>query len=128
MKKNITLVYYGPGLFMPEDYYKDVDEINPTKHVKELPDRAYKFYYMYNKVVIIEDIEYISASKKTTRHYHIDALLLNKEMVEELNTDGHKDTLLSNMDCNDWDYVIKERTLNFQPYDSKKDVFIRKNE
>jgi len=120
----ITLVYYTPGAIVDEDFYMEVDEINPEKHAKELPKGAFMFNYLYKREGKIDGIEYCSIRKESTQRFHIDAKLLDKLQVKMLNIDGRYDILLSNMKHNDYKLVIKERTGNVKPYDYKKDAFI----
>ena len=112
----VELLY--PGSFYPEEEESFVTERNPEEIAAKYP-RCFSFQF-YDQVV--KDVK-VDGEKRTVRgpkrnvspKYFPGASLFTAAELKKLN--GDYSILISNMECNGWQHVVKCRTGNFQPFE-----------
>lgn len=120
-KTYIEFVY--PGIFFNESSTKQVQSRDTTR--VEVPDGAFGFRFFDILEATVKAngkaVKLTSARvNESPMHYYGGRIYTRAEVVREV---PNNRKLLSNMDGNGWDKVIKTRTGNFQPFE-KTDVFI----
>jgi len=120
--KKITRTYvkfYYVGSFVSETTIKKIRHRDPSS--VKVPDSAYSFMFYDQEFVVDGDTEFTGNIKNRSPDYYPEGKLYSQEEVLKLRNSS---TLLSNMKYNKWEYVIKSRAGNFQPYEEGETVLI----
>lgn len=116
------VAYQHFGRFFWEESVKPVNAPNPQQQANDAPDSAFAFFYfdIVTGVVNVEGerIKISSGRLNITKMYYIDAELLTSDQVAKL--PGDHSILLSNMQGNGWDLIVRCRTGNFQLFEVDK--------
>ena len=117
----VEFVY--PGVIVNETSVKEV-ESRDTSEVK-VPDGAFGFRFFDVLIAKVEcagkTVELRSDRLNQSPMHYYGGRIFSREEVARKVPDNR--ILLSNMEGNGWDRVIKTRTGNFQPFE-ESDVFI----
>lgn len=98
-----TYVSYGlPGLFVSEMVSKEVDS-RDFENVERYP-RAYGFHFYDVEEVMADGGEILKGSAKNYSGWYYWGKKVSQDEVRAQNGEC---TLLSNMICNGWDYVVE---------------------
>jgi hypothetical protein len=112
----VELLY--PGIFLPEESTMKVAHRDPITTARCYP-AAYSFqFYDLTTVEVIVDGKSRTASgdrkNLSPKYYPNGRVLTQKEVASE---DGDHRILISNMEGNGWDRVVKTRAGNYQPFE-----------
>lgn len=110
--KTFAVVHYAGSVVLPAQYV-EVAERNPEAFARELPTDAVCFSYCDTPG--LPDFshnpqrEYVERTNESPT-YFLDAVLLNKQGVRELDlSDWHKGNLLWNLEHNGASYIVQSR-------------------
>lgn len=108
--------YSIPGSFFSEHQVKDLDAYSVKEAIQKAPKSAFGFtiYEVEEPPDLGPDFTVTSKAKNESAMHYLDGDILSIQAVEELPGD-HK-ILVSNMKGNEWDFVVRCRTGNFQPF------------
>ncbi len=112
-----------PGSFFAEDYAEEVDGRDPQRDAAAAGPRVFAFRYydvMVGETPFGHDtVPVRSKPMNYSGYYYIDAEELSVADVRALNEAGpdagRLDILISNMEGNGWDPILRCRTGNFRP-------------
>jgi hypothetical protein len=119
-----TFVEYSlPGAFFSEYVVREVTGRNDKQVIAEAPKGAFAFQF-FDRVFTTstqdgDEVALSSGRINVGPTSYIGGEVMDAEAVAAL--PGDHRTLLSNMRGNDWPFVIRCRTGNFQPFDPAKD-------
>ena len=116
MKEQIKVDFLFPGSFFSENETKVVKSRDPEK--VKVPDGcfAFSFYDLIVTTVILPSgkkiVDY--ETKNRSKKFYPDAKIYSLQEIKEMKDNGNK-ILISNMECNHWDRVVRTRSGNYQP-------------
>ncbi len=118
MTKTYLRISY-PGSFVSE---QSISEVKNRSMPTELPKGYFSFNF-YDQEEINQGGEKLMGKPKnySKEYYPGGRLMTLAEVKAEV---PNSKILQSNMECNEWDKVIKTRRGNFQPYDAAKNEVI----
>lgn len=121
MNTKTYVTYLMPGVFMPEEYSREVTERNPEQIAQEADHNVFGFYFYDIAETEQGGVKMRSNALNKSPYYYIDAKKWSLEEVEFIH--GKDSILASNMRSNHWDTVVRCRTGNFRPLD-ENDVIV----
>lgn len=126
MKKETVyfVTFLRTGLMFAEDWTREVKTKYPTD--VEWPDEAYCFTLHERQDVIYGDDRFKGEPKQIGPiYFHPDSKVENLEQVKARRNAGS--ILISNMECNHWEFVVWSRWGNWpQPFDPKTHAVLPK--
>jgi len=108
--------FFYPGIFIAESDIKNVESRNPSKI--KIPNGCYGFHFFDRSEITIEN-EYhepetlIGKSRNHSGMFYLGKVMTLNEVKREI---PDASVLISNMEINNLDKVIKTRCGNFQPF------------
>ena len=119
LKKWVTFSH--PGSFMSETTSRNVNSFDP--HAIEWPPSAYAFAFYQREDVIDGSETYVGKAEQVgPTYYHPNTEKYDIEGVKRFFPEAT--ILISNMECNGYEYVVKCRAGNWQPYNSNECVIL----
>lgn len=115
MKVHFVKIWYA-GTFVSEDSHKEIDSREDFK----LPSGAYG-YQFYNKEMIVQGKEKLFGNPKNESKTYLKGTVYTLEQVKRLFPESK--IMISNMENNNWDKVIK-CGQGFLPFDDNKNILI----
>jgi hypothetical protein len=115
--KSRWIRFFSPGSFVSNETDVVVNDIFTQACDIEFPDNAYAFKVFEREDVVDGDSTFHGKPKQIGKtYYHPDSFVRTAGQIESM--DGDWKILLSNMRCNDWEYVVFTRWGNWpQRYD-----------
>jgi hypothetical protein len=101
MTKHYVEFIYG-GMFSDTGAPQEIDHRDSSKIT--IPDGACGFRF-YDREVSISNGEELRGNIKNPTGWFYKGTKCNLNEVKNMNTNGRYDILISNMECNHWDYV-----------------------
>lgn len=111
--------YYYPGVFMSETSVKEVKQRN-EKSI-EFPKGSFCCQFFDREEIVKDNEPLVGKEKNHSGRFYNDGEVFNLEKLKKEHPD--KETLISNMKCNDWEKIILCNTGNWQPF-SEEDKII----
>lgn len=117
--------YLHPGAFLPERSTRELERwygdhtagltLCFPEALEHMPDSAFAFrlYSVEEAPDLGPDFHVTAVAKYHGGRFYVDAVAFTQEDVEALGVEY--EVLLSNMEANGWDWVLKCRTGNWQP-------------
>lgn len=108
---------FYPGSFFDETSIEEVPDRNTGTNIpdgisKHIDSRCFGFRFHTQDVLIVEDKEFSTKKYDYSQLFYIGI----KYSLEEVKTKfGEHDILISNMESNNIDYIVKTRCGNFKP-------------
>ena len=126
----MTTKYYAeflfPGLLFSESEHIELKSHNPNEALKKMPESAFAFelYDIETRQGILENGEHIKNDKTVNQsgRFYPGGVLLTLEEIKSMDDKNHN-ILISNMEGNGWNTVVKTRAGNYQPIE-KHDVIL----
>lgn len=108
--------YLMPGSFMSEPMVKPISAYSVKEAVDAAPDDAFCFtiYEVEETPDLGPDFLVLPKPKNRSVKHYIGGTVLSVDAVEAM--EGDYAILVANMRGNGWDFVVRCRTGNFQPY------------
>lgn len=121
MQKTYVEILY-PGTFVSETEVRPVDSRDPAKF--QAPQRCFG-YRFFDRDEVVSGDEVLAGKPKnySGTHYFGKAMTVDEVEAEFPNSSR---TLVSNMQVNGWDKVVKTRCGNFQPLTSLDTIVAEK--
>lgn len=113
---DIRVEFQHPGSFVDEYTSKSLESYDDEFEVPASAV-AYRFYELPDVPESTDEYTVVPKRMNEGPWHYVEASILTTEDVEELNTNGRYDILLSNMRGNGWGKVIKTRRGTFKPYE-----------
>lgn len=113
MTKHIA-TYLLPGSFFPEEVTKELDARSPMLAASLAPERAFCFtlHELPDEVPEVEGYTLMPKPVSKSGRYYLGGTCYNIEDMESMGMD----TMVWNMEANDWPLVIQARFGNWQPF------------
>lgn len=125
----MTTKYYVeflfPGLLFSESENVQLKDHDPEEALSKMPQGAFAFvlYDVESRQGRLEDGEIITNEKTVNRsgRFYPEGVLVTLEEVKSM---GERYSILaSNMECNNWNPVVRTRVGNYQPIEKDDRVF-----
>lgn len=116
--------YLLPGFMWPEETIRELPERSVKAAVKKAPERAFCFtlYDIEEAPYFGPDYKIVPVPKNKSGRYYLGGEIFTIDQVRVLY--GDDSILLSNMQNNDWDRIIRCNTGNWQPF-TESDTLIK---
>jgi hypothetical protein len=114
--------YKYPGIIVPEESFREIKQRDPVETAQTAPKGVYAFQFYDVHYATIDGIDMSSAIVNESPTYFINGEKLSLADVKRDMPD--KTILISNMECNHWDHVVRTQMGNITPMDDG-DVIVR---
>jgi hypothetical protein len=116
LKHYVEFLY--PGIFVSESSVNEVKDRDPDKVV--VPKECFAFLFFDRTETIVDDEILVGKRKNESGRYYINGVIYTLEQVK--NQFPESKILISNIQCNKWNKVIKTRAGNWQPFEKNDTV------
>lgn len=112
--------FLTPGLIVSNSSVEEIAERDPNK--VELSDGCFGFRF-FDRTEVVVDGETLTGSRKNVSGWYYKGEKMTLDQVKAVNNIGEYNILISNMECNHWDAVVKTDFGQFMEL-HKNDVVI----
>jgi len=120
LKHYVEFLY--PGSFMSETEVKNCSHRDPKRMLKAAGKQCFAFRFFDQEVVNKEGEELRGKAKNYSGHYYPNAEILTIDDVKALTPRKDYKILISNLEMNDWDPVVRTQRGNFQPFGKNDEI------
>ena len=119
MKTEQMIEFNYPGSFYDESSSEVCGHNNPKKAIVPKGACSFRFFDRVTQNATLEDgtVKEDIQHKNKSSTYYPEATVLNIEDVKKLT--GDYNILISNMEANQWDFVVRTRRGNFQLFEKE---------
>lgn len=126
MTKQIYVEYYYPGILMSETSQRKVKSRDLSEALRKLPENAFAFRFMERVESKVDGETVRGDFKNYSGMYYPDGTKLS--LAEVKKQYKKEKILISNMEINKYDHVVRCRTGNWQPLNKGDQIINIENE